>query len=363
LDLGRNNSSGTYNLSGTGVVNAKVITMESGLSTGSASRIFNVSGGTLTATTVNFGTGLPTAGATTTRQLNVSGGNVTIGTLTAGQNATTHVSGGTFSVTTQLNLTSNSTVRTSVPVTIGASVALGTMTIQVDASTLNLSGNISGVGSLTKTGAGTLLLSGSSTTTAGATTIAGGRIELSGANARLSPGNVTVNGGAAGTSLAIGTGVLNGIADTATLSLAGAGPTEFGTADLATGVNDKVAALLLGGAPQAFGLTFGSLSSSAAIKSDAYFAGTGVITVGTAGDFNQSGEVDAADYVTWRNDSAAYGGAAGFDLWRANFGNLATPGAGSGLGEHPAVPEPNALLLFVVGALLKCAFWRDRSVA
>jgi fibronectin-binding autotransporter adhesin len=361
LDLGRNNASGTYNLSGTGVVNAKTITMESGLTTGTASRIFNVSGGTLTATTVNFGTGVPTAGATTIRQLNVSGGNVTIGTLTTGQNATTYVSGGTFSITNNLSLTSNSTLRTSIPLTLTSPIALGTATIQVDSSALNLSGTISGVGNLTKTGAGTLIFSGTNTSTAGGTTVSGGRLELSAATAALNPGsNVTVSGAASGTSLAIDSGVANGIADTATLSLAGAGPSTFGFADLGAGVNEKVAALSLGGTPQSFGLTYGSLSSSAAIKSDVYFAGTGIVTVGLAGDYNHSGGVEAGDYVMWRKNTASFGGSAGYNLWRQNFGN-GGPGAGSGLGGNQAVPEPGTLLLAVAGSLLACAGRRRRK--
>ena len=37
-----------------------------------------------------------------------------------------------------------------------------------------------------------------------------------------------------------------------TLSLAGSGPSAFGIADLGASVNEKVAALLLGGTPQSF---------------------------------------------------------------------------------------------------------------
>jgi hypothetical protein len=41
---------------------------------------------------------------------------------------------------------------------------------------------------------------------------------------------------------------------------------------------------------------------------------------GLAGDHNDNGSVDAADYVTWRNDPAAHGGQQGYDTWRSNFG-------------------------------------------
>ena len=45
-------------------------------------------------------------------------------------------------------------------------------------------------------------------------------------------------------------------------------------------------------------------------------------------------------------------GAAHYNLWRANFGK--PPGAGSGLGDGSAVPEPATLLLslVMVGSML-----------
>jgi hypothetical protein len=74
---------------------------------------------------------------------------------------------------------------------------------------------------------------------------------------------------------------------------------------------------------------------------------------GLLGDFNDNGQVDAADYVVWRNNKDTnnqlpndnmIGGTVGqqhYDLWRANFG------AGSGSGSSAvayatvvAVPEP-----------------------
>jgi hypothetical protein len=57
---------------------------------------------------------------------------------------------------------------------------------------------------------------------------------------------------------------------------------------------------------------------------------------GLAGDLNQSGAVDAGDYVAWRN---AGGSAAAYSLWRANFGR--TTG-----GSAVEVPEPELAPLF-----------------
>ena len=76
---------------------------------------------------------------------------------------------------------------------------------------------------------------------------------------------------------------------------------------------------------------------------------------GLAGDFNNNGVVDAADYTRWRdtlgsnnalpNDNGLSTpiGEAHYDLWKANFGNT---GSGSA-----AVPEPATLTLVLLAAL------------
>ena len=86
-----------------------------------------------------------------------------------------------------------------------------------------------------------------------------------------------------------------------------------------------------------------------------------------AGDYNDDGVVDAADYVVWRfalatggilqNETASPGTTdqADYDVWSGNFGALA--GGGSGRRKSLAVPEPttSALLLFASGMALT---WR-----
>jgi autotransporter-associated beta strand protein len=67
---------------------------------------------------------------------------------------------------------------------------------------------------------------------------------------------------------------------------------------------------------------------------------------GTPGDWNGDGSVNAADYVTWRNDPDNHGGPGGYDTWRQNFGN--PPGSGAGLGGS-AVPEPASIALVLLG--------------
>jgi hypothetical protein len=95
-----------------------------------------------------------------------------------------------------------------------------------------------------------------------------------------------------------------------------------------------------------------------------------------AGDYNGNGQVDAADYVVWRNNNGLMGGATpeqgdgtgdgnvtleDYNLWRSNFGI----GAGTGAFVHSgaavqAVPEPQSLVLslFAAVAVLGAFFCR-----
>jgi hypothetical protein len=63
------------------------------------------------------------------------------------------------------------------------------------------------------------------------------------------------------------------------------------------------------------------------------------------GDYNDDGTVDAADYVVWRKND---GTQAGFDLWRAHFGEAA--GGGSGASTNATVPEPATMVMLIVTA-------------
>ena len=81
-----------------------------------------------------------------------------------------------------------------------------------------------------------------------------------------------------------------------------------------------------------------------------------------AGDYNQNGIVDAADYILWRNtvnqsdpNLAADGDhnnqidTADYTYWKTRF-NDPTPGAG-GAADIPAIPEPHTLLLLATASL------------
>ena len=74
--------------------------------------------------------------------------------------------------------------------------------------------------------------------------------------------------------------------------------------------------------------------------------------VGLDGDYNGDGRVDAADYVVWRKTD---GTPAGFNLWRANFGNML--GSGAGAVGSSQVPEPS---MFVLALILTCGLLGTR---
>ncbi len=243
----------------------------------------------------------------------------------------------------------------------GITLAAGGGTFNTTTGNMTFNGVITGPGSLTKISANTLTLGGPNNY-AGGTTVNAGTLIVSGASATLGSGNITVQGITAGTSLVIQSSVGNAIDDNAILSLAGGGTLgvpDLGFANLDTGIAEIVGSLLLGGVQQAQGLTYGSTASGAVVRSDEYFVGAGVVSIGLSGDFNDDGSVDAGDYVAWRSSPSTYGDTSGYDLWRAHFGQT-FPGSGSGdsVSAIAPVPEPGTVVLFVTGMLAICAFWR-----
>jgi len=185
---------------------------------------------------------------------------------------------------------------TGIAVTINNAVVLQSDTllhVQGSASgSLTFPNVVSGPGHLTLTAPssdanlGTLILGGANSY-AGGTTVHGGTISVGPSpTASLGTGGVVVESGAtmfsgAVAKLTIQSGVLDAIANNATLSLAGgnvAGLADDGYVDLGTGVNEIVGGLLLGNTAQPAG-TYGSSLSTALFKSDEYFAGTGTVTV------------------------------------------------------------------------------------
>lgn len=82
---------------------------------------------------------------------------------------------------------------------------------------------------------------------------------------------------------------------------------------------------------------------------------TNIVTILTAalpGDYNNDGNVDAADYVVWRKNDESQ---TGFETWRANFGR--TAGAASLAGV--TAPEPASFVLLILCAAV--GSWRRSS--
>jgi hypothetical protein len=77
-----------------------------------------------------------------------------------------------------------------------------------------------------------------------------------------------------------------------------------------------------------------------------------------AGDFNEDGVVDAADYVVWRKGLGSTYTQNDFNVWRANFGQNTDAEA---LPSQAAVPEPVTLVHLMFAA--SWYVWRRRTVS
>jgi autotransporter-associated beta strand protein len=87
-----------------------------------------------------------------------------------------------------------------------------------------------------------------------------------------------------------------------------------------------------------------------------YTAGVLSVTAGLPGDFNDDGNVDMADYITWRNGLGNYHAPADLAVWQANFGRSAATAASLGT----TVPEPTTWLM-ISGLAIGWAFSRAHS--
>lgn len=93
-----------------------------------------------------------------------------------------------------------------------------------------------------------------------------------------------------------------------------------------------------------------------------------------AGDFNRDGVVDAADYITWRNQLGQSGIALAADgdgnglvdandysIWRSRVGTMLSSGSGAGTSGSASAPEPTITMLMVTMLVLKFASQRDAT--
>jgi autotransporter-associated beta strand protein len=195
------------------------------------------------------------------------------------------------------------------------------------------------ISSVTKVGTGTLTLTGANTYT-GDTAVEAGTLSISSAYL-ANAADVLLSTGA----------LLN-------LNFAGS--------------PDVIDSLFIDGISQAVGI-WGAVGSGAQFES-ALLTGTGTLQISTfvpppilAGDYNDDGVVDAADYVIWRKAEGTMtvlpndpiGGTIGlahFNQWRGNFG---ATGAGSGSSSSGSVPEPATWALVGICFAFGCC-WRRR---
>jgi autotransporter-associated beta strand protein len=213
--------------------------------------------------------------------------------------------------------------------TLGVAVQLaGDLDAAINTGTFTISGAISGNGDITKRGAGTLALTGALSYT-GDTIVQAGALRIN----QPSLANAA--------DLYLSTGAFINLSFTS-------GP-------------DVVDSLFIDGVSQPAGI-WGPIGSGAPLTSPR-IVGTGRLEVTTfiapplAGDFNEDGVVDGADYVVWRNGLDVTYSQADYDVWRANFGRT----AGSGASNYSAatVPEPCSVALL----LLTAHYIRRRSPA
>lgn len=129
---------------------------------------------------------------------------------------------------------------------------------------------------------------------------------------------------------------------------------------------------LRGGATAGQGIDsiiFWSGDATGATIDTAYFTNLQILDTpappGVAGDYNDDGTVDAADYVLWRklrptggtlaNDDTPGADDGDYDRWVEHFGE----GAPGGGGNSP-VPEPASMVLIILGAALVARPRRSR---
>jgi autotransporter-associated beta strand protein len=247
------------------------------------------------------------------------------------------------------------------------------------ASNITLSGIISGAGRVTvEDPATTMTLTGDNTYT-GITTALAGKMFV---NGNHTGGNTyTVSAGAT----LGGSGTIGSLVNVSGTLAPGASIGTFTTTDSVTMLSGSSLAIEIAGATNDKLVVGGNLDLSATSLAkllDVYRTGSGTswviatysgaltgvfekvslgytVDYGTganseitltatsaAGDYNNDGKVDAADYVLWRKDDGSPGG---YFTWRSAFGN--PPGSGSSL-DGGNVPEPAGIALMAMAAAI-----------
>ena len=127
---------------------------------------------------------------------------------------------------------------------------------------------------------------------------------------------------------------------------------------------------IFGTGPYTMNLAIGNAATPGNYPITVMFAGDGPVgkayspafnleiqAAGVAGDYNNDGTVDAADYTVWRDGLGTTYVAADYDVWKAHFGE--TAGFSAILLSAMAIPEPASLAILAVG-VLAAPFWPRR---
>lgn len=342
VNLGANTATlnGSGNVTLSGVISGTGSIIQSGTGNTTLSGANSYSGGTTLSAgtlTVNNATGLGTGGLTVNGGTLASSNGSSIGNLitlqgnagfsgTVGNNLTTTgtvtQTGGNYTLTL-----ANATVAG--PVNLSNNTTARTLTVQVDGGTSSISGVIANGGgstgdNLTKTGAGTLNLSGLNTYT-GATTVSAGTLQLGASNVLNSGSTLNLAGGVLN---------LNGFSDKiGSLSFSGGAAIDFGSGATAN-------TFVFGSVPSYSGiLTINNWTSgsdvlattqatlAAGILSSLYFSGYGSGSV-EAGSLASAGNGEGNAYIitpntaftTWNgaNGSSNNWSATGSSNWVGN---------------------------------------------
>ncbi|WJF92060.1 autotransporter domain-containing protein [Paraburkholderia bonniea] len=221
-------------------------------------------------------------------------------------------SGGTLEATQGMTLNRATILQGGVP-----GVSAGGGTLQADSGTLVFAGQIAGPGGLTKTGAGTLQITGANLYTGG-TTVGAGTLEVNSSGHGLGTGNVTVAaaGGAPDATLRF---IGNSRADDLSISTGANGTLAFAGASNAAGakVLNNLGGTVDLGALSSASMAIGSLSGAGQVK-------LGHASV-TLGGLNRDDTISGA--ITDDASNGAGGGSAA--LYKSGTGNLTLNGMNS----------------------------------